>query len=485
MKPNDNPAPEPTSEPLPTQTAAASPGSSTVTPSPDSVASASPAPPTALPSQNSVNSSGNKKKSLIVLGAIIAAVLVLGGSAAAYFGVIVPNKPENLWKKSLQNTGKGYDNLVNYAEQKKDVKGGTLNGNFKIEAPGVVADGKITSKYYDKDSETKIDIGAVGTRFSLELLTTTAEGSKNPDVYAKVTGLKGLDQLLAAEAPGIGQQLGAFENQWFVVDHTFLDSLEQTLSQDPQTQAAANLKAEDVVALAKDMGEVTKEYVLTDDSSKAVLNRKQDVGKETVDGRSVYHYKVGLDKAHLKDFNKAACDKLINSNVYKAISNGKPGDDFKKECYDTKDIDKINESDTADVWVDTKTKVIRTVRITPEKEKKDNYFDLGLLYNGGDEYPFVIKFVTKEKGSEGQGELKFTLNTKTDKVSFDISADGKEANQPFKFSLKGAIVPGNNKVKITKPQGAKPLQEFLGGLVGNGLFPGPPTLPPTEPSSVN
>src|SRR5688500_18121467 len=57
-----------------------------------------------------------KKKALVAAGA--AAVVVLG--AAGYvFGFYLPNKPENVYKSALSNTGEGYQALIDYADNKE------------------------------------------------------------------------------------------------------------------------------------------------------------------------------------------------------------------------------------------------------------------------------------------------------------------------------------------------------------------------------
>ncbi len=447
----------------------------TVQPSP-AAATIPPPPPSPSFSQSSAGTPSKKKKQLL-LGGIIAAVLLLGGSAAAYFGIVLPNNPDRLWKTAMQNTNQGYDQLIEYAEESQKTKGGTLDGNFKINAGGVVADGKINTKYYENDSQTKLDIGAAGARVNLELLTKTAANSQNPDIYAKVSGLKGLDQLLGPSAGGVGQQLSAIDSQWFVIDHTLLDQLQSSTTGQQDT---SGLTSQDVIDFAKDIGDVTREYILTDDPDKAVLIVRNNVGKETVDGRSVYHYKVSFNKTNLKAYNKALCDKLSKSQFYKLFAAGAGGASSLESCYDTKSIDDIKDNEAIDVWVDTKTKLVRTVRLYGTKNQA-NHLDLGLHYTGGDEYPFIIKLDLKDDKTNGNVDVKMTLNRKTNKVTLSADADMKVDNQPVKFTLNMTDQPGNNKPKIVKPEGAKPLQEVLGVLLG-GFAPASSGANPVLPS---
>ncbi len=439
-----------------------------VQPSGSETASAPPPPPNPSASQTSKSALGKRKKQLLISG-VAALVLIFGGSAAAYFGIVLPNTPDRLWKTAMQNTNQGYDELVKYAEESQKNKGGTLDGNFKINAGGVVADGSINSKYYENDSQTKLDIGAAGARVNMELLTKAAANSKNPDIYAKVSGLKGLDQLLGPSAGGIGQQLSGIDSQWFVIDHTLLDQVQSSTT---GQQGAAGFTSQDAIDFMKDIGDVTKEYMLTEDPDKAVLIVRNNVGKETVDGRSVYHYAVGFNKNNLKAYNKALCDRLAKSQFYKLFAAGSGGAAGLESCYDTKSIDDIKDNEVIDVWIDTKTKLIRTVRLYDDKNQA-NHLDLGLHYTGGDEYPFVLKLTLKDKQTSGNVDVKMTLNRKTNKVILSADANMIVDNQPIKFTINLTDQPGNDKLNVVKPEGAKPLQEALGGL----LAPFQPSLP--------
>ncbi len=435
--------PDPSATPQPTETVLAAP-----------VADAAP-----------VVTGNLKRKVPILFVAIAAASLLLVGGVGAYFGVIIPNKPENLWKKGLTNTGKGYDRLVSYAETQKDTKGGKISGSFKVDTKEAVIDGTLDSKFYGKDSDTKIDAGAAGQRITLETLTHAADTSTNPDIYLRVNGLKGVDKLLGAGASGIGEQLAAFDNQWYFVDHTLLDQLEKSATKS-DTSSLQDIKSQDVIDFAKAVGEPTKQYVFTDDESKSVLVVKQNVGKETVDGRGAYHFKVGINKEHLKAYNQALCDKALSTKIYKStVGSGQSAADLKKQCEDTEGINSIKDTDTADVWVDTKTKLIRKVKFTDPKIAA-NFTELGLNYNGGDEYPFLVTANSDENGSKGKVTLSVTLNTKSNTAAIDLAFEDTTDGDTTKVTAKATIQPSNDKVEFKKPDGAKSFMELIGGFFG-------------------
>jgi hypothetical protein len=72
------------------------------------------------------------RKKLVIFSAAGLAVLLLGSSAAAYFGYLVPNKPENIWATAMERTGSGYDKLVEYANSTKDLNTIKVDGNYKL-----------------------------------------------------------------------------------------------------------------------------------------------------------------------------------------------------------------------------------------------------------------------------------------------------------------------------------------------------------------
>lgn len=410
----------------------------------------------------------DKKKKLFI-GIVALAVLLLGTSAGAYFGIYVPNKPENAWKKALTNSAAGYDKLVNYSETQKDNKGGTIKANFKLDADQTVVDGNLETKYYNQNSTTKLDAGASGTRINIDLLTNAPEGSKNPDIYAKVSGLKGIDKLLGSEGADIGRTLETYDNQWYVVDHTFFDQIEKDASKSGDTQSSMPmLRQEDITSIARSVGNVNRQYLFTDNQGKAVFKRTQNIGKEKLDGRNAYRYKVGYNKDNLKAYINALKTELKQTKLKDYINDQQFEDALKS-------VDKLDGNGQADAWVDLKTKLIRKVRFT-DKDQKDAYVDVGLKYNGGDEYPFFVDIIGKQATSEGKINIALTLNTKANNIKLATNADGKTNGKPYKFNLDANLTPGNQKVGFKKPDNVKSLLEAYSQLSGGSTAA--PAAPP-------
>lgn len=422
----------------------------------------------------------SRKKRLLI--AVAALVVLLGGTAAAYFGYYLPNQPDQIWKKALDNSAKGYDKLVQYGDEQENNKGGTIKGTFRIDSNDTVIDGSIDTQYYEQNSRTKLDAGAAGTRVDLELLTNVPEGAKYPDIYARVSGLKGIDSLLGSEAGDIGASLAAFDNQWYVVDHTLFDQIEKASGGESAAESQTpSLSGEDLKAVAEAIGKANREHLFTEDPSKAAITRKQNVGKEKLDDRDVYHYKVGYNKENLKSYVNALKEELKKTKLDSYIQD---------QQFDeiTKSIDELNGQGEADAWVDLKTKLIRKVRFT-DPSRNNSYVDVALNYNGGNEYPFVVDIVGNEKNNEGKTTVGVTLNTDTNEIKLNANGEGKENGQPLKFNLSATMTPGNEKVEFNKPENAKSIIEAFGQLMGGtdaaqSLLQAPAAAPPEEPTGI-
>jgi hypothetical protein len=297
------------------------------------------------------------RKKLIAILAIIL-VILLAGSAAAYFGYVVPNKPENLWRSALQNSGRGYDGLVTYSEKTEKIKDWTQVGKFKV-GGDIAFDGTFEGKSSGVTSQLTGHVSAVGLRVGVDLRTLPSATS-TPDVYFKADGLQGLGALIGSEDPHITAAVNGINNQWYVIDHTFFDQFGASPSD------KMNFTNKDVTDFVKTAGATTKKYVFTNDSSQSVVVLKEKIGKEKRDGQNVYHYKVGLDKARTKAYLTALCSDLKGSKL------GEAADLKDYKCSEfAKSADQLEDSDRADAWVNTSTRLVQAIRFSETKNARN------------------------------------------------------------------------------------------------------------------
>ncbi len=396
---------------------------------------------------------GRSKKKLLFLGAAVA-VLVAGASAYV-FGFYIPNKPENVYATAMSRTGDGYDRLVKYLSNEKlaeKYKTTDTKGTFKINSPDFSTDGSFSMKGDDKNAAFNLDMGMVTSRLKVDVLAKDVANSESPDLYMKVAGIKGFGS--AFEMPG----LDSLDNQWITVDHSLIDTFAQSVTQD-SGEAMKMPSRPDLSEAYAVVGTVGDKYLFTADKANAVFEMRQYVGRETTDGVTTLHYKVGINKANYKKFVKELATELDKTKLntwVKENYGGRNISGYMDPEQAAKEIDSIKDSDTADLWVNADTKLIHKVRFN-DKNNAGEYVDIGMAYKGGNEYPFFLNLQT----SDGVFKLTATLNAETDVVSATGSYKGKGSAAGVNGSFNMTMKPGTGAVKVEVPAGAITLQQAL------------------------
>jgi hypothetical protein len=403
-----------------------------------------------------------KNKKILVPAA--AALIFIGGSAGAYYGYFVPNQPANVWRTALTNTGKGYDKLSSYAQtqfggQSKGVK---LNGSFKVSG-SVAADGDIQGSSDSNNGEFTGSFSASGLKVGFDTRIIKSGSNTSPDIYFKVDGVQGLGDLLGFGDPKAQQDLNSLNGNWYFIDHTLFEQYAQGAN------ASLQFSQADVKSVLDAVGAAAKQNIFTNDPSKMAFTVKQQIGKEKQDGRSVYHYKVGIDKANLKTFVTSLCNNLKNSSLKKIFNNDSQSLNASLGCSAaTKSADSFSSSRTADVWVDLHTKLIHKIRFT-DPDNSGNYLDVGQDYQGGDNFPFDLAFQDKSNGRTSSGNLNITLDTKTNTLNLNGSARESGSNG-MNGSLNLTVSPNSSEVKVDKPANAKNIIQLLNDLGFGDVF---------------
>jgi hypothetical protein len=360
-------------------------------------------------------------------------ILLLGGSAAAYIGYYVPNQPDNIWATALANTGKGYDKLSDFTQQQFDNPNKTLkmDGNFKTTG-SFVADGDFKGSSDANNGEFTGNLSTQGAKVSLDVRAIKSSGD-TPDLYFKLDGLQGIGTLLGGD-PTYANALNSVNGNWYVVDHSLFDQYVGAATPATSLQFSKN----DVKAVLDAVGNASKQNIFTKDTSKMAFVVKQKIGKE-------------LKSLVSGDSSNVLSIALSCSNLESNAAN-------------------VNETRTADVWVDTRTKLIHKVRFT-EPSNKDNYFDVGQDYQGGDSIPFIFTTHSKDNGITSDGTVTLTLNTKTNTIAIKGSGqDSGSDNFGGSFSLN--VSRSNDTVKVEKPASSKTIVELLNDLGLDGFIDG-------------
>jgi hypothetical protein len=391
---------------------------------------------------------GSKKGLLI--GAL-AAVLLIGTSAGAFFGYYLPNKPENLWGASLVNMGKGYDKLADYAKNYQSQKGNNFKGSFKASGD-FNADGSLEGSSDTNNGQYTANVSAEGLKISLEVRAIKSNTS-TPDIYIKTEGVSDIASLLGADEPDLSKILQDSNGKWYFIDHTLVERyLNSSGSQ------GGDLSKQDVNDFIKAIEGPSKKYVFTNDPNKMVFVIKQKIGSEKQDSRNTYHYKIGVNKANLKAYNHELCDSLKDTKLYKLL-----GDQTTTECQDASDIDNIKDSDSTDVWVDKHTRLVHKVRFYQSANDANNYYDLIQDYQGGDKLPFSVNVHNKSSNDTFDAKLNMTLGLKDNSITIDGNMKGTGSSK-INGSLNLTVTPNSKPVNPQKPDGAVNIMQLLGSL---------------------
>lgn len=387
-------------------------------------------------------------KKLILIGAIL--FLLIGGGAGAYFGYIVPNRPENVWKSAMSNTTKGYDKLLEIQDSNKDKKTVKVDSNFEIKSKevGASVNGSFTSQSNATKSKSNFEVSMLGAKLSIDVMSNLAELKDDSALYVRLNGIDGLLQ----NSPSLSGVAKTANNQWFMIDKsTITDASNKDLSE-------VNNKL-DVSDIVNKVGDSAKKYVLTDDSTTSVFDASEFVGKEDVDGRKQYHYKVGANKDNLKKFVKDLAEGVESTNTYKDIMG-----DYQKPIFNdqiSKEIDGIDDKSKVDVWVDAKTKLIRKIKISYGDDKK-SFTEIGLNYDGGNKLPFYVKLY--EQGDDGgEGQLNLILNSDNMDIDFNFKMQSNDKSKDTVGELTGKVTFSNEDVEIDVPKDAKSLKDLFDG----------------------
>lgn len=401
----------------------------------------------------------SRKRLFVGLAVILLVVLLTGGFV---FGYYIPNRPGNVWKSALTNSGKAYDMLTQYATKDRQDKGVKVDGSFGLTGK-LQLSGNFHGQTANKSGQVTGDFTTKQGKTNFEFRSLTAPNSSLPDMYLKIDNIGSIAPLLGFSGALPSQLTKAINNQWFSVDHSLFNE-----ASGGSSSAVPQVTRADVKQLLDTVGTVSKQYVFTDDQSKAVLVMKQIVGAEKKDGRNTYHYKVGINQAHYKAYVKALCDAVKDDKLVKQLSSSKPADCEKAAA----DIKQSDADQTFDVWVDRRTKLPHVIRLTDDKNKA-TYVELSQDYQGGAEMPFGFKVHDQESDTTTDFNLTATANTKTDvftaKLTFSVAGKTSDDNQQGTMSLK--LTPSNDSsFKVQKPAKSEPIMSLIFLLAFSGAM---------------
>jgi hypothetical protein len=268
-----------------------------------------------------------RKKTKLVALIIVLVILVLGlGSAAAYVGYYLPNKPDNILGQALLNSfskdlvkSASFEGKVSATD--KDGKAISGSGTYK----GIV------------DQKGAFDITAT-VDVVLTKLTFDARSVDGKSYYLRVDGLDGLAALLSSSggaAAAYAPIIAVVEDQWFEISESVL----KQYSGGTYNTTLSDADRQKIV----DAYGGSPFFVVT-----------ETLASESIKGVDSHHYKVGFDKTKLKAFAVALKNAKLDSLKLS-------DDDIKSfnKSVDSGDSSKF----VVDVWIDKTAKLFKQFQV--------------------------------------------------------------------------------------------------------------------------
>ena len=195
-----------------------------------------------MPAESGAMSSGSSspKKRLSfklskTVALITAAVVVLaGGGAAAYFGVVVPNKPENVLRKAVINTLEADQATYKGTLEATDDQG--VNGKVEF---------TVAQNLPKKASDAKLSVTVSGVALTIEVRLLDGNIYINPGDLAKLSNSL---STLSPQASYVLAPLTKYSDKWIVIDSSVLKTAGLDCVIDSIYSSQASMKA-DVAAL--------------------------------------------------------------------------------------------------------------------------------------------------------------------------------------------------------------------------------------------
>ncbi len=281
---------------------------------------------------------GRGRRSLKPFLVALIAILVIGGGAAfAYVGIILPNKPINVLKESF----------INSLQQQQVSTDGTVQGG---QASGSGIDYKVGFKTAadtnTKAADAQLNLSVSGITFPVEARLV------NQNLYVKVGDLSTIANLLDTFLPGSGSMAQSFNsilaNKWIVFDSTLLD----------ESGTAKCLLNTSWSLSNSDLSLVESQY------AKDPFVTIQSTSSDTVNGQAAEKFDINIDNSKFNSFGNG----LRSLSVAKNLS----------KCSGALNISKSSSSSQGQtpltVWVDKGTKRIVKVaaQTTAQEAKKSN-----------------------------------------------------------------------------------------------------------------
>ncbi len=289
-----------------------------------------------------------RRKLKAALLTLVGLVVIGGGSAAAYFGIVVPNKPENVLKTAVFNS---------FDQQNISAK---VLAEGKSGGAGFKADMTMKANVADKSS-------AMDAKFTVSGLTFSGEARMvGGSAFMKVGDLSNVTSLIEAFSPDYATQIKAVtdkvSDQWFEIDSTILKTAGADCVLNTETKLSeADLK------------------ILSDKYTENPFVTIKNTSNEDISGKAAIKYDLSINNKKAAQFltslEQTSLFKKLDSCAKQSETTSLTGD---QDISNTVNTDGIKDTDNTEltVWVDKSTKQFSKVAYEASAEMKKNGNDL-------------------------------------------------------------------------------------------------------------
>ena len=391
------------------------------------------------------NTKPKRRNKGLFIALVAAGIFVLSSTAAGYFGYIVPNKPENVWKTAMKNMGTAYDTLTKAGLELESAKGSETAGTFSYEGESNIS-GDFSVKSYDTDVLMQVNLKQEMANTKFELMLVTPESKTVPNLYLKIAELNVVDGLIDET---IIDAYSDIVGKWYELDSSMYS--EGLVEEDVPIEYTK----EEYKELYDKVGESVKEYLFSTVKDDAVLTVQEFIAKEDSFGQEAYKYSVKISNSALAKFENSVKTRVKDTKIGSTLLKDTNLEDDSNSLTDA-----LKESEEYDVWVDKKTKLIQNVRYY-DKNDKNTFSEFGQLYQGGDKLPLF--FNTQQKSGTGNNVFNLKLDLDKKLNTAGLKATYTQADGAGKFDMSANYKTSNEELKLSVPTDAKSIFELLFG----------------------
>lgn len=438
----------------------------------------------------------NKKKIIL---AFLAFLITLGLSLGYVFAIYMPNTPDGVWSHGFKRTGIAFSSAIETL-----IAPGTFSqfssGSILLEGTATANDVEISlsvdAKGNQKSSDARLSLGAdiEGEQTAITALMKSylPENATIPNMYFNISGLS------TGIAANVAGEFAQYDGQWIAVEQDYLRQFEPFVGSNGDSPLL--LTAEEYSSIAQDVDALLREFVFTDETSKAIVEQVAFINTEGSEGVWANRYRAKVNIDNFKKLCVASVIRFSENTSAQKIMNYDGSDmaevvkQYSEECGN---IQPLEEDDEFDIWIDKNLKILHKVRFSSDLEARneelrkelsdcladpqqsqfgcshledsiingEQYVEFGQTYTGGDMVNLFTRYTSLTNKESNTLKVDITVNRKTfDYAGITVMGDLTANDEVFRFDMTGKFEPYNGIIESARPENSLNVYEILESL---------------------